>query len=159
MTSRGEVITRSVLEAPPEAVWERIASFEGINDEFAPLMKMTAPRAVREAGLNGVVPGERLCRSWVLLLRVIPFDYDDITIVRLEPGRGFLERSTMLSQREWEHERTLEPDGAGSTTVSDRVAFVPRFGLPARVVRPVVARIFRHRHARLRKRFGGRALS
>src|SRR4051794_41183732 len=151
-----EVTTRSLLHAPPERVWEHIASFEGINDEFAPLMKMTAPRAVRERGLEGVVVGERLCRSWVLLFGLIPFDYDDITIVRLDPGRGFHERSTMLSQREWEHERTLGPDDDG-TRVTDRVAFVPRFGLPARAVRPIVARVFGHRHRRLRRRFGGRA--
>jgi ligand-binding SRPBCC domain-containing protein len=153
-----EVTTRSLLDAPPDRVWDHIASFEGINDEFRPFMKMTAPRAVREAGLGAVVLGERLCRSWMLLFGVIPFDYDDITIVRLEPGEGFLERSTMLSQREWEHERTLSADG-NATVLTDRVAFVPRLGLPAGAVRPVVARIFGHRHARLRKRFGGRELT
>src|SRR4051794_26882302 len=90
---RGEVITRSRLNAPPARVWEGVASFEGINDEFRPWMKMTAPRAVRERGLEGVTLDERICRSWVLLFGVIPFDYDDITLVRLEPGRSFLERS------------------------------------------------------------------
>ena len=153
-----QVITASRLDAPPDQVWEGVASFEGINDEFRPWMKMTAPRAVRERGLAGVTLGERICRSWVLLLGVIPFDYDDITLVRLEPGRGFLERSTMLSQREWEHERTIEPMRDGCT-LTDRVAFVPRFGTPPALVAAIVRRIFRHRHARLRKRFGGRALS
>ena len=77
-------------------MWEHIASFEGINDEFAPLMKMTAPRDVRERGLDGVVVGERLCRSWVLLFKLIPFDYDDITIVRLDPGASY--RAIRLSR-------------------------------------------------------------
>ena len=40
---------------------------------------------------------------------MIPIDYDDLTLVALEPGRGFHERSRMLSMRVWEHERTLEP--------------------------------------------------
>jgi ligand-binding SRPBCC domain-containing protein len=153
-----EVITRSRLNAPAAAVWERCASFEGINDEFRPWMKMTAPRGVRERGLEGVTLNERICRSWILLLGVIPFDYDDITLVRLEPGRGFLERSTMLSQRTWEHERTIEPDGDGCT-VTDRIGFVPRGAIPAGLVAPIVRRTFRYRHARLRRRFGGDPLS
>jgi len=154
-----DVITRSRLEAPAGTVWARIASFEGINDEFRPWLRMTAPRDVRAKGLEAVTLGERLCRSWILLLGVVPFDYDDITLVRLEPGRGFLERSTMLSQREWEHERTIEPDGDGRCTVTDRVAFTPRFRLPASLVTPLVRATFRHRHARLRRRFGGESLA
>jgi ligand-binding SRPBCC domain-containing protein len=152
-----EVTTRSRLDAAPEQVWEHVASFEGINDEFRPWMRMTSPRGVRERGLEGVVLGERICRSWVLLLGFIPFDYDDITLVRLEPGRGFLEQSTMLTQREWEHERTIEPDGDGAATIIDRVAFTPRFA-PEGLVERIVRRTFAHRHARLRKRFGGRSL-
>ena len=57
--------------------------------------------------------GERLFRSWILLFGVLPIDYDDITLVSIEPGRGFHERSSMLSMRVWEHERTWSrPAGA-----------------------------------------------
>jgi len=99
--------------------------------------------------------GERIGRSWILLFGLVPFDYDDLTLVRLEPGRGFLERSTMLSQRLWEHERTIAPDGRGGCRIADRVCWQPRLGFPARPLRPAIAWFFRHRHKRLRRRFGG----
>ena len=88
---------------------------------------------------------------------MIPFDYDDITLERLEPGRNFLERSTMLSQRLWEHERTLE-SVPGGCVITDRVAWEPRLGLPPRALSPVIGFFFGHRHKRLRRRFGGEAL-
>ena len=86
----------------------------------------------------------------------MPFDYDELTLVRLEPGRGFLERSRMLSQRLWEHERTLEPSGEGGCLIADRVLWQPRRGVPGAALRPVIHRFFEHRHRRLQRRFGGR---
>ena len=117
-----EIVTRSRLDAPPEAVWARVAGFDGINDEFQPWMKMTAPRDVKARGLEGLTVGERICRSWIVLFGVIPF-------------------ATTTSR--W---------------CASSVAFVPRFGQPAALVAPIVRRTFRHRHARLRRRFGGRSL-
>ena len=60
----------------------------------------------------------------------------------------------MLSQRVWEHERTLEPAGGGCL-ITDRVRWEPRLGLPGRPLRPLIGFFFRHRHRRLRRRFGG----
>ena len=151
--SGGAFTERSWLPAPPAAVWARIITPAGINDEFAGLLRMTAPREVRERGLDGVVVGERLCRSWILLLGVLPIDYDDIVLVSLDPGRGFHERSSMLTQRVWEHERTLEPDRDGCV-VTDRVSFEPRVPGTAGITRAVARRVFRHRHRRLRRAFG-----
>ena len=98
-----------------------------------------------------------ICRSWVLLFGVFPVDYDDITLVRLEPPNGFLERSAMLSQRTWEHERTLEAVGA-HCRLTDRIRYEPRLPLPDAVLRSVYRFVFRHRHRRLRRRFGGQAV-
>jgi ligand-binding SRPBCC domain-containing protein len=153
---RGPIVTRSRLDAAPEAVWERATSFAGINDEFGGLFRMTAPRAVREAGLGAVTVGERICRSWVLLFGVVPIDYDDITLVELDPPHGFLERSTMLSMRDWEHRRTIEPDGAGCV-LTDEIRYEPRVPVSDVLVRPVYALIFRIRHRRLRRHFGSAA--
>jgi hypothetical protein len=38
-----EVLIASELPARPEAVWSRVASFEGVNDELRPWLRMTAP--------------------------------------------------------------------------------------------------------------------
>ena len=60
----------------------------------------------------------------------------------------------MLSQVLWEHERTVEPAGTGCL-ITDRVRWQPRLGLPGRPLRPLISFFFRHRHRRLRRRFGG----
>jgi ligand-binding SRPBCC domain-containing protein len=156
MARSGELEVRSRVNAPASRVWERVTSPEGINGELMPIVRMTAPRELRELKAADVVPGERLCRSWILLFGLIPIDYDDVTPVRIDPERGFLERSQMLTQRLWEHERTLEPDGAG-TVVTDRVRFEPRLPIPAGALLPVFRFVFHHRHRRLRRYFGGSA--
>jgi ligand-binding SRPBCC domain-containing protein len=147
-----EVVTASRLRAPPEVVWARVASLEGINDELAPWMRMTAPRGA-ELSPAAVPLGRRWFRSWILLFGVLPFDYDDLCVERIDPGRSFLERSTMLSARRWEHERVLQPLEDGVTELTDRVSFVPRLPRAARAHRAVIAAIFRHRHRRLERFF------
>jgi ligand-binding SRPBCC domain-containing protein len=151
------VTASSALDSPAEVVWAHSTSFEGVNYELMPIMRMTAPRDVRERGLAGVEVGQRICRSWVLLFGLIPFDYDDVTLARLDPGRGFLERSPMGSQRLWEHERTIEPTEAGCT-LTDRLRFEPKLAAAGGFVEWLIRRTFAHRHRRLRKRFGGRTL-
>jgi hypothetical protein len=153
--SRPEVIVRSTLSAPPDAVWERIASFEGVNDELGPWLRMTAPAGVRDIDPARVPLGRKWFRSWVLLFGVLPVDYDDLMIVRLEPGQGFQERSRTLSLRVWEHERTLRAAGPSGCLVTDRLSFEPRVPGMGGIARRVVGAIFRHRHRRLRRHFGG----
>jgi ligand-binding SRPBCC domain-containing protein len=148
-----ELTRASELAASREAVWERISSLEGVNDEFAPWMRMTAPRG-SELTLEAVPLGERWFRSWVLLFGVLPFDYDDLCIERIDAGRGFLERSRMLSARVWEHERTLETLDEGRTLLRDRVAFEPRIAIAGALQRRIIAAIFKHRHRRLERFFG-----
>jgi ligand-binding SRPBCC domain-containing protein len=145
---------QSLLAAPPDAVWARVSTFEGINDELRPLMRMTAPARVRALDPSEVVLGERIFRSWVLLFGLIPIDYDDLTLIALEPGRGFHERSRMLSMRVWEHERMLEPAGDSTTRVTDRLSFEPRLPGAGPLLERFIRATFRHRHRRLRRRFG-----
>jgi hypothetical protein len=135
-------------------VWDRIFTPEGINDEMRPYLRMTLPPGVEQLDPESIEIGKPIGRSWILLFGLLPFDYDDVTLQRLEPGHGFLERSTMLSQRSWEHERTLEP-AAGGCVITDRVRWQPRLGLSGRPLRPVIAWFFRHRHRRLQRYFNG----
>jgi ligand-binding SRPBCC domain-containing protein len=153
-----EAVNRTTaLPAAATEVWERVVSPEGINDEMGPWMKMTMPRSMRGKTIADVEPGQRIGRSWILLFGLIPFDYDDLGLAELEPGRRFLERSTMLSMRRWEHERTVAPSDGGCA-VTDRVSFELRrplaaFGL-TRPIAAMIGRFFAHRHRRLVARFG-----
>jgi hypothetical protein len=148
MQRRAEVKLVSELGADAETVWARAIDPAGINDELMPLMRMTVPRGARDFGLDDLEPG-RIGRSWVLLFGLIPFDYDNLNIIRINPGHSFLERSTMLSMRLWEHERTIEPLGEGSCRITDRLAWEPRLPLPGALLQPMIRAIFRHRHHRL----------
>ena len=154
---RFEVTTR--LSAEAARVWEHATSIAGIKFEMAPWMTMTVPRGVDPASFapqfrDGALPmPSALGRSWVLLLGVVPFDWDDMVLVELERGRRFLERSSMMSLRVWEHERVVEPAGGGSL-VTDRLAWETRSPMMRTLAPRIVRAIFRHRHRRLAERFG-----
>jgi hypothetical protein len=143
-----DVELSTVITASQAVVWERVASMAGVNHELAPLVKMTAPEGVDQIDMDQVPLGRVWFRSRVSFLG-IPVDYDDLLIAELEPGRRFLERSTMRSMRVWQHERVLEPVGQGETRVTDRLTFTPRALVPRRLARLVVGRLFHHRHRRL----------
>jgi ligand-binding SRPBCC domain-containing protein len=152
------VVQTSLVSAPADKVWRRAVSPEGINHELGPWLRMTVPNALRGKGIDDVPLGEALGRSWVLLLGVVPVDYDDLVLVEREPGRRFLERSRLGSMSGWQHEREVRPVGEGSE-VMDRLTFELRPVLAAiprsdRVARAIVAWIFRHRHRRLAAWFG-----
>jgi hypothetical protein len=127
----------------------------GVNAEMSPWFRMSCPRGVDRLEPAHITLGQRVFRSWLLLLGVLPVEFDDLTFVRFEPGRGFLERSRMATQRVWEHERTLTPHAEG-TVLTDRILFEPRLPMPGQGA--LFAAVFRHRHARLRSHFGGRPL-
>lgn len=112
------------------------------------------PRGLRDRTIDDVRVGEPAGRSWILLFGLIPVDYDDLRLAELEPGRRFLERSSMCMLRVWEHERIVEPLDEGSSRVTDRLAFELRGPLArvpgsARLARALVTALFRHRHRRL----------
>jgi hypothetical protein len=153
MRRRAELRVGSRLAAEPAAVWERVVTAEGVNDELRPLLRMTVPRGLEDFGIDDVEPGRTLGRSWVLLFGLLPFDYDEIHLAEVEPGRRFLERSRMLSQRLWEHERTIEPR-EGGCELTDRLAWEPRLPIPGALLKPLIRLVFRHRHKKLRQRFG-----
>ena len=146
----------STIDAPFGQVWARIVSPEGINYEMLPWMTMSFPRSAGSMTIDTIPVGKPIGRAWLRLFGVVPFDYDFLTIAELEPGRRFHEKSTMLSMRRWEHERTLTPRGGGRTTLHDRVTFQTR--LPLTLIAPLISRVVRaffgHRHRRLQKHFG-----
>lgn len=140
------------LRAPAGDVWAHASTIAGVNRELFPLARMTAPPGAR-LDASTIVPGRRAFRSWILAFGVVPVDYDDLTLVDLEEPRRFLERSAMLTQRLWEHERTVEPAGGGCL-VRDRVRFEPRSTLLGRLQLPVFRLVFANRHRQLARIFG-----
>ncbi len=152
MARRAGIEVSTHLEAAPDEIWTWVVTAEGVNDELRPWLRMTVPGG--DFDLSSVEIGKPIGRSWVLFLGWIPIDYDEINLEEIEEGRGFVERSKMLSQRYWEHIRTIRPLDEGAV-VTDAIVWEPRLPLPASAMRPLFRAIFRHRHRRLRRRFGG----
>lgn len=143
----------SELAAPAAEVWAHATTLAGVNRELWPLARMTHPPGFETLSEASVTLGRRLFRSWILFAGVLPVDYDDLTLVELEPGRRFLERSPMATQRLWVHEREVLPRGAGCTVV-DRLRFVPRIALLGPLHLVLFRAAFGLRHRNLRRWFG-----
>jgi hypothetical protein len=144
----------SVVAGDAERIWARATSAEGINHELRPILRMTMPAALRGKTIADVQVGVPLGRSWILLFGLIPVDYDDLQLAEVGPGNRFLERSSMLSMRVWQHERSVEQLAGANCRVTDRLSFElrrPMAWIPgsASLARAVVAALFRHRHRRL----------
>jgi ligand-binding SRPBCC domain-containing protein len=139
----------SRLASPPAAVWEVVTSPEGVNHELWPIVRMTVPR-----GFSGGLRTGSLGRSWILLLGVLPIDYDDLSLASIDPRRGFSERSTMASCAAWHHDRTLLSLPGGGCRVVDQIGFSPRLPGFGGLMELTFEATFRWRHRRLRARFG-----
>lgn len=155
--ARASFEQRSVVHAAADEVWAFATTKDGINAELMPIVRMTLPRGAADFDIGNVEAPIRIGRSWILLGGLIPIDYDDIFVESIEPGRAFRERSTMLSQRSWHHDRTVEPAGPDTCFVTDKISFEPRLPIPAAWLLPLFRFFFRHRHRRLRRRYGGSA--
>lgn len=154
-----EVERRSELGVPAETAWAWAISLEEINDELRPWLRMTMPAALRGVELEELPVGRSVGRSWILLLGLIPVDYDDLCLEELEPPSRFRERSRTLTFDPWIHERVVEPAPGGGCVVIDRLGFElkgPLRRLPggSRLATAIVGFLFSHRHRRLRRRAG-----
>ena len=143
----------SVLPVEVERLWGHCCSMRGVSRELWPLIRMTYPEGSDSLVPEPLVPGETLFRSTLLLYGAMPVDWTDLTLVELEPGRRFLERSPMATQLVWEHERVLEP-GPEGTRITDRLRWQGRFPGAAALFGAAVPILFTWRHRRLRKLFG-----
>jgi len=144
----------SELSSPAETVWQHVIDMAGVNGELRPLLRMTVPPGLSDVSLGELPVGRRVGRSWLLLFGFLPVDFDDLTIAERGPGYRFLERSVMLTQSCWEHERLVRPLDLGCS-VTDRLRWQGRFPPLGALYRLAVPILFRHRHRRLRRRFGG----
>ena len=144
----------SRLRASPERVWAHATSMAGINQELAPLLRMTHPPGMTALGDLSPPLGTPLFRSIILLFGVLPIDFDDVTLEAVEPGRGFREHSRTLSQRSWIHERSIESIDSGVRLV-DRITFEPKVPVASVIIVPLLHLVFKNRHRKLVGLFGG----
>jgi ligand-binding SRPBCC domain-containing protein len=141
----------SLLTAPQESVWHRAMSMKGVNAELAPFVRMSFPSDKELLKPNVVELGKALFHSWILLFGFLPVDYHALSFARVD-DEGFLERSSSIIHKLWEHERIIKAVADG-TLVQDRVSFQPRIAALGYLLLPVYQAVFRHRHVSLRQYF------
>ena len=141
----------STLASTPEQLWAWITSFDQIEKEMVPLLRMSVPKGFENLADVSFQPGVPLFRSWILLGGVVPVDFSDLTLLSMTPGVGFVEQSRMGSMKLWRHERTLHPLASGCR-ITDHLIFQPRLG--GRLTVAFVRRFFVHRHKMLKKHLG-----
>jgi ligand-binding SRPBCC domain-containing protein len=140
---------QSRLPCSRERAWAWISSVAGISAEMRPYFRMTAPPGVERLDDVKVELGKPLFRSRVFVFDLIPAGHWDLTLVELDPGRGFVERSPSSSMRSWRHERRIL-DRDGGVELRDHLTFEPRFA--AGPTGAFIRHVFRHRHAVLQAR-------
>ena len=145
----------SVLYAHRSRIWRAITDFDSINDELRPFATMQAPPGLQRLDGLAFVPGRPLGRVTLMLAGLVPVGRMELTLASLAVGEGFVEQSSVSGLRSWRHERSIEPHPRGTSLV-DRLTVEPRIA-PA-VTCLLVDQLFRHRHRRLRNRWGGVAV-
>lgn len=143
---------RSRLPTLAEQVWNHASSFAGVNRELWPLVRMTCPPTQQRMSFDTFPVGRPVFRSWILLFGVIPVEYDDFTLIALEPGREFHEVSHLLTMRQWQHRRSVLPT-VGGCVVSDEITMAPRWRGTGWLLACVYRCVFAWRHRRLRRLF------
>ncbi|MDP9140920.1 MAG: hypothetical protein M3O62_09035 [Pseudomonadota bacterium] len=133
-------------------LWQHASSMAGVNFELMPLVRMTYP-ADRAALPHENIPKDVLFQSWLMLFGILPFDRHALRLTNVWPRQGFDEDSTSWLQSRWIHKRRLI-GRANGVTVTDELEITPRVRFAAPIVAAMVTQIFRHRHRRLRRRFG-----
>lgn len=139
------------VRVSPAEAWKWITSVQGISKEMAPYLRMSTPENVNDLALENIAPGKPLFRSWIKLFGIIPFDYSDLTLLRIDEGVGFVEQSPMGSMQLWRHERRIEPHEHGCV-IHDELTFEPR--IAAWVSLRIVRAFFTHRHRNLARYLG-----
>ena len=144
------------VAANPNSVWQHMTSIAGVNREFFPLLKMTGSRKYQRLDDHSEMLGKQLFRSWILLFGIVPVEYDDLCIIELVPGKKFVEASSMLMQKKWRHERSIEALPDFGSTIEDHICFEARFPILAPISYPIILALFKYRHFRLQQILGPR---
>ena len=148
MTEYGFEIASHLAHASQRDVWDRIATWEGVNHELAPLVRMTHP--ARYPTVEDVpADGKSHFTSYFLALGVLPIDAHRFALRGVEVPAFFDEVSSNALLRVWAHRRSVTAV-EGGVEVRDVCSLVPRFAPLGRVLERVYRFIFVRRHARLR---------
>jgi hypothetical protein len=135
-------------------IWSHITSWEGVNEELAPFVKMTHPARFSTVA-DIPADGRSHFTSYLLLFGLLPFDAHRLALREVVAPERFDEASSNLFMKRWHHRRTLRRDGE-SIEVRDQCRLEARLPLVGALLAKIYAAVFTRRHDRLRARFAAR---
>jgi len=144
---------KSHLGISPDELWRRINSFQRLNMELAPFLKMSCPEIYKTKLFDEFPIGNPVFKSVIYLLRFIPVEVSNIRFVSVTPGMGFSEDSKMIFSSSWKHKRSISPDGAGCL-IADELDITPRLSIFKPVLYLFTKMTFFIRHRNLRQMHG-----
>ena len=154
---RGFEVSSTINDVEIDEVWNRIETWDGVNFELGPLIRMSAPAdypRVSDIPPDGIVH----FTSYILLFGFLPIDAHRFGLVAVEAPYLFDERSSNNMMRVWTHRRHLEtvPDGV---KVTDHCTVQARWFMPGALMTWIYRQIFKRRHRRLVRYFQRRVPS
>lgn len=158
----GEFIVMSQLRTPAPEVWAQVGP--RVQFEFPALLQAgydDGGAAMGTALRGGVRLPAALGPARVRLLGFWTLVRAELQLSELDVGRRLLTRARTRALISFEHERAVQPRPGAEhteTTLTDRIVWETRPGIPESIVRPVLQWIFRGRHRRLLHRYGAAAL-
>ena len=142
----------SLLTTSPAIVIDSQLNLHGVNYELGPFLRMSCPKEWKYKALSEWPTGKHLFSSVIFALGFVPIDLHTFFLVETSEN-GFEERSTSFMNSLWAHSRIVEQEGE-YCRVRDNVQFSTRIGVIGILLKPVYQAVFKHRHKRLRARFG-----
>jgi hypothetical protein len=142
----------SLLKTSATIVIDSQLNLHGVNYELGPFLRMSCPKEWKHRTLSEWPTGKQLFSSVIFAFGFVPIDLHKFFLVNTSEN-GFEERSTSLMNSLWAHCRVVEQEGE-YCRVRDNVQFSPRIGVVGILIKPLYQAVFKHRHKRLRARFG-----
>lgn len=148
-----ELIFESFIPGVSKAqVWKQVTSWDGINYELLPFLKMTKPSNL-PSSLEKFSPEILPKTSLILLFGLVPIDIHTFIKFDINPVEFyFVEQSWNIPTSIWKHRRKLSEDGGG-VVVKDHLEITPRTLLLVFLLKPIYSMVFRRRHERLKFHF------
>ncbi len=142
----------SSLSTTKEELWNSICSFKALNNELAPVLKMTNPKNYHNIRLENFPMKAYAFISIILLFRFIPIDRYHVRLMRVIPNYGFIEISKSIFTSKWIHIRKIS-ESENLCTIKDKLVVTPKNILFKPFIWLLIKYIFYTRHKNLKKEY------
>jgi len=140
------------LNAKKNQIIKSQINFKGVNYELKPIVYMTTPKEWENRSLIEAPVNKNILSSVILLFGLIPIDIHHLCFAQIFEN-GFRETSSSILMKHWNHNRKIDSCEQGSILI-DEISFKTRLPFLDFILKPIYDYIFKHRHKRLKTKFG-----